>query len=52
MMLLGWDIPELPAETLFSEIEIAALADFAKDRRLAPLDNLGRAVLTLAMLGG
>ena len=34
------------------EIEIAALADFAKDRGLAPPDNLGRAVLTLAMLGG
>ena len=52
MTLLGRDPPELPAETLFTEIEIAALADFAKDRRLAPPDNLGRAVLTLAMLGG
>ena len=52
MTLLGRDTPELPAETLFSEIEIAALEDFARDRRLAPPDNLGRAVLTLAMLGG
>ena len=52
MTLLGRDPPELPAETLFCEIEIAALADFAKDRRLMPPDNLGRAVLTLAMLGG
>ena len=50
--LLGRDTPELPAETEFCEIEIAALADFAKDRRLVPPDNLGRAVLTLAMLGG
>ena len=52
MTLLGRDTPELPAETLFSEMEIAALEDFAKDRRLAPPDNLGWAVLTLAMLGG
>ena len=52
MTLLGRDPPELPAETLFCEIEIAALADFAKDRRLVPPDNLGRVVLTLAMLGG
>ena len=32
MTLLGRDTPELPAETLFPEIEIATLADFAKDR--------------------
>ena len=49
---MGRDTPKLPPETLFSEIEIAALQDFAKDRRLEPPDNLGRAVLTLAMLGG
>ena len=30
----------------------AALAHFAQDRRQLPPDNLGRAVLTLAMLGG
>ncbi len=52
MTLMGRDTPELPPETFFSEIEIAALEDFAKDRRQAPPDNLGRAVLTLAMLGG
>ena len=52
MTLMGQDTPELPPETFFSEIEIAALEDFAKDRRQAPPDNLGRAVLTLAMLGG
>ena len=33
-------------------IERAALEDFAQDRRQLPPDNLGRAVLTLAMLGG
>ena len=52
MTLLGRDTPELPAETLFSDIEIAALEDFAQDRKLPPPDNIGRAVLTTAMLGG
>ena len=52
MTLLGRDTPELPAETLFSDIEIAALEDFAQDRKLSPPDNIGRAVLTTAMLGG
>ena len=52
MTLLGRDTPELPADTLFTEIELAALEDFAQDRRQPPPDNLGRAVLTLAMLGG
>ena len=52
MTLMGRDTPELPPETFFSEIELAALEDFAKDRRLEQPDNLGRAVLTLAMLGG
>ena len=52
MTLMGRATPKLPPETFFSEIEIAALQDFAKDRRLEPPDNLGRAVLTLAMLGG
>ena len=52
MTLLGRDTPELPAGTLFSDIEIAALEDFAQDRKLPPPDNVGRAVLTMAMLGG
>ena len=52
MTLLGRDTPELPPETLFTDIEINALEDFAQDRKLAPPDNLGRAVLTMAILGG
>ena len=52
MTLLGRDTPELPADILFSDIEIIALEDFAKDRKLPPPDNLGRAMLTMAMLGG
>ena len=46
MTLLGRDTPELPADTLFTEIELVALEDFAQDRRQLPPDNLGRAVLT------
>ncbi len=52
MTLLGRDTPELPADILFSDIEIIALENFAKDRKLLPTDNLGSAVLTMAMLGG
>ena len=52
MTLLGRDTPELPAETLFTDIELAVLEDFAQDRRLERPGNPGRAVLTLAMLGG
>ena len=52
MTLLGRDTPELPPETLFSDIEILALRDFADRRNLAQPDNLGRAVLTMAILGG
>ncbi len=52
MTLLGRDTPELPPETLFSDIEILALREFAQRRQLAQPDNLGRAVLTMAILGG
>ena len=52
MTLLGRDTPELPAGTLFSDIEIAALEDFAQDRKLPPAGQCRAAVLTTAMLGG
>ena len=52
MTLLGRETPELPAEALNSDIEILALRDFAQDRRLPEPTNLGRAVLTMAILGG
>ena len=51
MTLLGRDTQELSAEALFSDIEIAVLEDFAKDRKLPQPDNIGRAVLTTTMLG-
>ena len=52
MTLLGRERPELPAEVLFSDMEILALKDFAQDRRLRLPDTLGPTVVTLAMLGG
>ena len=52
MTLLGRDTPGLPPGTLFSELEIAVLEDFATDSGLPPPDNLGRAVRTTAQLGG
>ena len=52
MVLMGRETPELPAEVLFSNVEIMALADLATDRKLPQPDDLGRAVLVMAMLGG
>ena len=52
MTLLGRTTPELPAEVLFSDMEILALKDFAQDRRLPLPDHLGGTVVTLARLGG
>ncbi len=52
MTLLGRETPELPAEVLFSAMEIAVLEDFAQDRKLVSPDTLGRAVLTAAFMGG
>ena len=52
MTLLGRETPELPAAVLYSDIESMALNDFARDRKLPPPDNLGRAVRTMAILGG
>ena len=52
MAALGRKQPELPLPTLFSDAEIAALADFAKVRGLRTPDSVDRAVLTTAVLGG
>ena len=52
LTLLGRDTPELPADLLFSEIEIRLLEDFAQLRRLDRPHNLGKAVLAVAMMGG
>ncbi len=50
MVLLGRETPELPPEVLFSDIGVAVLKDFARDQRLPEPDNLGSAVLAMAIM--
>ena len=52
MVRLGREVPELPAEVVFSDIELRVLATFARSRNLAPPRHLGEAVELLARLGG
>ena len=52
MVRLGREVPELPAELLFSDIELRVLTTFARSRSLTPPRHLGEAVELLARLGG
>jgi len=52
MTLLGRDVPDLPADILFTEIEIEVLGAYAQSRRLKPPTSLGEAVLLIGRLGG
>ena len=52
MVRLGREVPELPAEVLFSDIELRVLTTFARSRTLTPPQHLGQAVELLARLGG
>jgi len=52
MTLLGREVPGLPAETIFSDLEIRCMRLFAKNHRLPPPADLGAAVLIVAKLGG
>jgi Transposase Tn5 dimerisation domain len=52
MTLLGREVPNLPAEVLFSDIEIEVLTAVAKERTLDKPDNIGNAVQLVARLGG
>ena len=52
MTLLGRETPELPAEVLFSDIELRVLRTFAKKKRLKPPTLLGDAVKLVAKIGG
>jgi hypothetical protein len=52
MTLLGRETPELPAEVLFSDIELRTLHAYAKKKRLKPPWLLGEAVLLVAKIGG
>ena len=52
MTLLGREVPELPPEVLFSEMEIRVLAAWAGRFRAKLPETLGDAVLLVARIGG
>jgi hypothetical protein len=52
MTLLGRETPELPAEVLFSDIELRTLRAYAKKKGLQPPLLLGEAVQLVAKIGG
>jgi hypothetical protein len=52
MTLLGRETPELPAEVLFSDLEIEVLNAYAKKKGLKPPLQLGDAVRLVARIGG
>jgi hypothetical protein len=52
MTLLGRECPELPAEVLFSDLEIRVLSAFARQRKLDGPSTLGLTVGLVARLGG
>jgi hypothetical protein len=53
MTLLGREVPDMPADILFTDIELEVLTAFANSRRdLKPPTNLREAVLLVGRLGG
>jgi len=53
MTLLGREVPDLPAEVLFTDLELEVLHAYARTRRdVKPPTCLGHAVLLVARLGG
>ena len=52
MTLLGRETPELPAELLFSDIELRTLGAYAKKNKQNPPLLLGEAVNLVAKIGG
>jgi hypothetical protein len=52
MTLLGRETPTLPAEVLFSDLQLRVLHAFARAGRLPPPTRLGEAVRLTARLGG
>lgn len=52
MTLLGREVPELPPDLLFSDLELRVLGDLAKSKRHPPPTQLGAAVRGVAILGG
>ena len=52
MTLMGRETPELPAEVLFSDVELRTLRAFSKKNGLKPPTLLGEAVRLVAKIGG
>jgi len=52
MTLLGRETPDLPADVVFSDLELQVLHAFATKRRLPAPTRLGDAVRLTARLGG
>ncbi len=52
MTLLGRESPELPAEVLFSDLEVRVLKAYAKKKRVRQPLLLGEAVRLVARIGG
>ncbi len=52
MTLLGREVPELPAEILFSDTEILVLGGWARRMSTKPPTLLGEAVRLVARIGG
>ena len=52
MTLLGRETPGLPAEVLFSDVELQTLRAYAKKKGLTPPELLGEAVRLVAKIGG
>ena len=52
MTLLGRETPGLPAEVLFSDVELQTLRAYAKKKGLKPPVLLGEAVRMVAKIGG
>lgn len=52
LTLLGREVPELPAEVVFSDVEIRVLSAWAKTVNAAPPSTLGEAVVLVARIGG
>ena len=52
MTLLGREVPELPAEILFSDIEILVLGGWARKMNAKAPTLLGEAVRLVARIGG
>ena len=52
MTLLGREVPGLPAEIMFSDIELKVLRAYSAKKKLTQPDKLGDAVILVAKLGG